>query len=138
MHLTDRDMENLKFYTIASIITTLLLFIILCTTVHAYTEQEYVRAIIGEASGEGYNGMLAVACAIRNRGTLKGVYGLNAKHINKQPRWIWDLAYKAWIESIKNDITNGATHWESDLFKEPYWAKTMLKTVKLGHHQFYR
>ena len=97
-----------------------------------------IRAIIGEASGEGYKGMLAVACAIRNRGHLRGVYGLKAKHVDKEPQWVWDLATKAWTESRAKDITNGATHWESDTFKKPYWAKSMTKTVKIGHHQFYK
>lgn len=99
-----------------------------------------VRAIIGEASSEGYEGMYAVACAIRNRQTLKGVYGLKAKHVNAEPGWVWQLASKAWWEAeAGKDVTNGATSWENiEAFGEPYWAKQMEVTYKLGRHTFYR
>lgn len=103
-----------------------------------FTDENCIRACIGEASGEGYQGLLAVACAIRNRGTLKGVYGVNAKHVDKEPKWVWDRARKAWEESANKDITNGATHWESTNFKVPYWAKNMEITLKLGKHIFYK
>ena len=101
-------------------------------------ESQAIRAIIGEASGEGYNGMLAVACAIKNRGTLKGVYGVKAKHVDKEPKWVWDLARKAWKESASKDITNGATHWESTDFDVPYWAKSMTISCVIGKHIFYK
>ena len=97
-----------------------------------------VHAIIGEASGEGYQGMLAVACGIRNRGTLKGVYGLNAKHVDNEPGWVWALARKAWKESVDVDIVNGADHWESTDFKIPGWAKDMVKVFEYKNHCFYR
>lgn len=96
-----------------------------------------VRAIIGEASGEGYRGMLAVACGIRNRGTLHGVYGLNAKHVDREPAWVWDLARKAWAESATKDIVNGSGDWESIDYPRPYWAKRMIITARIGKHQFY-
>lgn len=105
----------------------------------AFTENDAVRAIIGEASGQGYQGMLAVACAIRNRGTLKGVYGLKAKHVDRQPRWVWVKARKAWKEAKRRDITRGATHWHNvDREGENYWTRKLTKTVKINQHQFYR
>src|SRR3990167_7930662 len=36
----------------------------------AYSDKDAIRAVIGEAGNQGYAGMLAVACGIRNRGTL--------------------------------------------------------------------
>jgi len=101
-------------------------------------EKLAIRALIGEASGEGYRGMLAVAGALRNRGTLRGVYGVNAKHIDREPQWVWDMARKAWAASLDQDITGGADHWESIKFKKPYWADSMTKTVLIGSHQFYK
>lgn len=89
-------------------------------------EARAVRAIIGEASGEGYTGMLAIAGAIRNRGTLQGVYGEKAKHVDKQPRWVWDQARKAWKESANKDITSGADHWGS-VTVDAAWITTMRK-----------
>jgi len=105
----------------------------------AVSEADAVRAIIGEASNQGERGMLAVACAIRNRGTLQGVYGLKAKHVDKQPAWVFDRARKAWAESAKADITGGANHWENvKAFGQPRWAAKMTKTVLVKDHQFYR
>lgn len=102
-------------------------------------ESQAIRAIIGEASNQGYDGMLAVACAIKNRGTLKGVYGVNAKHIDKQPKWVWDLARKAWKESKVCDVTKGATHWENiKAFGKPYWVKSMVQTYACKDHVFYK
>lgn len=101
--------------------------------------KDVIRAIIGEAADQGKRGMLAVACAIRNRGTLKGVYGLHAPHVDSEPDWVWRLAEKAWADSADVDIVFGADHWENtDDFVRPYWAKNMKETVKIGKHQFYK
>jgi spore germination cell wall hydrolase CwlJ-like protein len=105
----------------------------------AVNNTQAIRAIIGEAGNQGEKGMLAVACAIRNRGTLKGVYGVKAKHVDKQPQWVWAMAKKVWAESATNDITNGATHWENiKAFGKPYWVKSMVKTFEHKNHVFYR
>jgi spore germination cell wall hydrolase CwlJ-like protein len=103
-----------------------------------WSEPLEVRAIVGEASNQDYRGMLAVACAIRNRGTLKGVYGVKANHVNREPKWVWDMARKAWKESALTDITNGATHWENLAFGMPYWTKDMIVTCKIKDHTFYK
>jgi hypothetical protein len=102
-------------------------------------EADAVRAIIGEAANQGKDGMLAVACAIRNRGNLKGVFGLNAKFVDDQPQWVWDHARAAWAESATHDVTDGATSWDNiNAFGEPYWARTMHRTVRVGDHQFFK
>ena len=120
----------------------LLFFFLICANSWAgeLSPKTAVRAIIGEASGEGYQGMLAVACGIRNRGTLKGVYGLKAKHVDNEPQWVWKLAKKAYRASLTGkDITNGGTHWENTkAFGEPYWAKHMVVTARIGSHTFYK
>ncbi len=103
------------------------------------TEQNAILAIIGEASDQHYRGMLAVACALRNRGTLAGVVGLHARHIQFEPAWVWEMARKAWNESATHDITGGATFWENiDRFGKPEWAKKMHPTESIKDHQFYR
>ena len=97
-----------------------------------------IRAIIGEASNQGYQGMLAVAVGIRNRGTLQGVYGLKAKHIDKEPRWIWDMARKAWQESKHNRIHIGYM-WENiKAFGKPSWLKNMILVYQYKDHNFYK
>ena len=102
------------------------------------SDTQAIKAIMGEASNQGYQGMLAVAVGIRNRGTLQGVYGLKAKHIYKEPRWVWDLAGKAWQESKTNRIHSG-THWENiKAFGTPYWVKKMILVYSYKDHNFYR
>lgn len=97
-----------------------------------------VRAIIGEAGNQGYHGMLAVAVGIRNRGTLKGVYGVKAKHVDKEPTWVWDMARKAWAESEHNRIHTG-THWENiKAFGTPYWVASMTMVYQYKDHNFYK
>jgi len=122
--------------------TTLLLLTLLTSSAvggRPIPEAQAVRAIIGEASNQGARGMLAVAAAIRNRGTLRGVYGLRAKHVDAQPGWVWARARTAWAMSATNDITDGADHWESvKAFGTPYWAKSMRHTVTIGDHKFYK
>ena len=135
-------MDRLKEYTIAATVVNLLLLLFVCGNVHAATipDRRAVNAIIGEAEGEGYDGMVAVACAIRNRGTLKGVYGEKAPRVvgRKYSKTVYNLAVKAWAASAKKDITNGATHWEGTKFRIPYWAKHMQVTLVVNHQRFYR
>ena len=102
-------------------------------------EAQAVRAIIGEASGEGLMGMTAVAEAIRNRGHLRGVYGATSRHVDTEPRWVWEMAREAWVNSRVTNLVKGADHWENTkAFGEPYWAKSMVKTAQVGSHSFYR
>jgi hypothetical protein len=82
--------------------------------------------------------MLAVAGAIRNRGSLKGVYGLKNPIADKQPDWCWQRARAAWAISKTNDITRGASHWENTkAFGVPYWAKSLTVKTNIGAHTFY-
>lgn len=101
-------------------------------------DDQAVHAILGEARGEGYEGMYAVACAIRNRGTLKGVYGLKA-NVSDASGVIYQHAMKAWAESESGpDITNGANSWENtQTFGRPYWAMDKKPTAIIGRHKFY-
>ena len=123
--------QKLELWLRISIAATALAFLIICLVftgkahgAEPIQDKRAIRAIIGEASGEGYTGMLAIAGAIRNRGTLQGVYGERAKHIDKQPQWVWAQAEKAWKESAGNDITAGADHWGS-VQVDAAWINTM-------------
>ena len=86
--------------------------------------------------------MLSVAFAIRNRGTLKGVYGLKAPRIIKRlySKETYEMAKHQWeISGNGCDITKGANHWENvKAFGDPYWAKSCTETVTIGSHNFYR
>ena len=119
----------------------LLFFLIGCEGNKAYGQEGLIdelciRAIVGESSNQGYQGMLALASGLRNRGTLQGVYGLNAKH--KEPAWVWEQARKAWAESEHNRIHMG-THWENiKAFGKPSWAYKMTKVYEYKDHIFYK
>jgi hypothetical protein len=103
-----------------------------------------VLAIIGEAEGEGYQGMLAVACAIRNRGTLKGVYGLRAYRVTHHlySGHTLTLAEEAWGASKQEDVTHGARGWgsASDLrsFQKHSWWSRCKITYHYKGHWFYK
>ncbi len=103
-----------------------------------------IRAVLGESEGEGFKGMLAVACTIRHRGNLKGVYGLRAFRVTHRLYSAHSLvlAEKAWAVSAHTDTVNGATGWGSasdiELFKHTSWWKHMRIVAHVGHHWFYR
>ncbi len=107
-------------------------------------EHKVVLAIIGEAEGEGYEGMLAVAGALRNRGNLRGVYGLRARRVIKHlySRDTYLLAQRAWKQSKGVDESNGATGWgneqDVDRFCSTSWWKNCVVTARIGNHWFYR
>lgn len=103
----------------------------------------FVNAIIGEAEGEGYRGMLAVACAIRNRGTLRGVYGEHAPRVRKHkysPK-VFVQAVRAYKESAHAEacaFIDGADHWEGTSFKAPEWSRGMIVTAIIENQRFYK
>lgn len=105
-----------------------------------FSDEDAILSIIGEAENQGADGMRAVASAIRNRGTLKGVYGLNAPRVKskKYSKEIYAQAKKAWEESAKNDYVKGATHWEGTVFKKPYWVDSMDEVMTVGQQRFYK
>ncbi len=144
--LAFQEIENkkiwdvIKFYLICFVISMLFLMVAISFAYPAaiVPADLAIRAIIGEASNQGYRGMLALASGIRNRGTLQGVYGLKAKHVDNEPEWVWELAKKAWDESEFNRTHTG-THWENiKAFGEPYWAKTMEVVYSFKDHVFYK
>lgn len=104
------------------------------------TDDDAVYCIMGEARGEGYDGMIACAEALRNRGSVKGVYGCQAKF--KEPQWVWERARKAWRESAHTNTVLGAQYWGS-LVVDQHWIKRMEKagythTLTVKNTAFYR
>lgn len=98
-----------------------------------------VRAIVGEAASEPYRTQLAVAGAIRNRGSLAGVLGAkNAAMIDRQTAKTFSTALRAWNESATNNIVNGASYFESTNFKTPAWARKMKCVATVGRFNFYK
>ncbi len=105
---------------------------------YSFTDEEAIVCIVGEASGESWEGQVAIGEAIRNRGHLKGVYGCTAKRVHSEPKWVWDKAKLCWEASVDTNLTKGADHWHSDLEKPAWWEKHGVFTTKIGHHKFYK
>lgn len=121
----------------------LIIFLMLSATTASAAEinkERFINAIIGEAEGGGLDGMRCVASAIRNRGTLKGVYGEHSKRVKNRlyNSRTFVLAVQAYEESRTFDYSFGATHWEGVSFKTPYWAKDMVVTTVCGGNRFYK
>jgi hypothetical protein len=106
-----------------------------------------VRALVGEAGGQQDSELLAHAFALRNRGTLRGVYGLHAPHLKKEPAKSFERAQIAWQKALRRgpDPVAGRTEWRSD-----YDLKLMARRgqtpssvglkdgLKIGATTFYR
>jgi hypothetical protein len=112
---------------------------LIASPAHAFvSDTDAVRAIIGEAN-QGEIGMTAVAEVIRARGSLKGIYGFKAPHVDKQPEWVWKMARKAWQASKTTNYTKGAKYFENvKAFGCPYWVKSCVETFRYRDHIFYR
>lgn len=79
-----------------------------------FTDDNCIRALLGEYSLKDPYGLSLMAHAIRNRGTLKGVYGFHAAHVDHEPKIVWELASLAWFESENaHDPIRGASEWRS-------------------------
>ena len=118
------------------------------------------QAIYFEARGEPVEGQLAVAQVVMNRvddrrypNSVCGVvfqnermkhrcqfsFACDGKSDNPRDQRAWDLASRiSYIAMADNwhDITNSATHYHAD-YVQPYWSKSMEKTVVYGQHLFY-
>jgi hypothetical protein len=116
----------------------------LCNVAHAdIAEDKAVHCILGEARSEGEIGIKALAEALKNRNTTKGVYGCNVD-FSKEAAYIKAkrldvIAKQAWRDAPKLNLVKNADHWENiTAFGTPTWAKKMVKTTCINHHCFYR
>ena len=110
-----------------------------CSLVHAYTDQDAIKTIVGEASNQGYKGMVCVGEVIRHNSTLKPFYGFKAMNHRHEPVWVWKQATKAWYASKNTNLTHGANHFENiNAFGEPFWVKSCVLTFEYRDHKFYR
>jgi len=107
----------------------------------------YWQVIMAEAVSDGYQGMYAVACVIRNRGgDLHGFCGSKRKDIslfcNRQGGKFMRQAREIERTVFKDngpDITHGATHFEAvEKYGMPKWARGMKVTAKIGEHTFFK
>lgn len=78
-----------------------------------------ISALIGEAGGQGDDELLAHAYALKNRGTLDGVYGLKSKWAKHPSRKTTERAKYAWQwanncpANLCTDPVDGRGDWRS-------------------------
>ncbi len=105
----------------------------------SFTDENCIKGIVGEASGESYQCKLAIAGVIRNRESLVGVYGVTAKHNLIESKHTFDVCRQAWLESAHNNISRGCKHWGGQMDKIYFQTKLGLKPVfSIGKTDFYK
>jgi hypothetical protein len=108
----------------------------------SYSYFNCIRAIYGEAEAEPFSGKVAVAEAIRNRKSLKQVFGVSSKRTLRPIPSIWKECELAWEKSANSNLTNGAIGWgnaqDLKIFKRQKWFKNCFITKRIGNHYFYK
>lgn len=89
----------------------------------AFTDQNAVKALIGEAGNQSDRTLLAVAGALRNRGTLAGVYGGSNPTVVQASAQLWARAARAWRQSATVRLTR------AKFFGSPADARYFRKTL---------
>ena len=138
MRLVNDDSQvSSAWFVFFSILLCALLLMVSCEA-QAYTDEEAIESIIGESASEP-DSMKHIAHAIRNRGTLSGVYGLKNPYVKRATGQDWQRASKAWYESENElDPTNGANHWHAvEKEGKVYWQDKCVETIKSGSHTYF-
>ncbi len=143
--MPDNEAQVRSGFILAICMGLCVLVVLFCGKVHAYTDQEAILSIIGEAESEPYLGKVAIAASIVNRGHLRGVYGLKSVRVlqHKYSQDVYDEAKLAWEYVKKNGVGNWqATGWGNagDIaqFKRKGWFKNCEVVAHVGSHWFYK
>ena len=136
-----RDKYDLIGWLIGSSICIAIL--LLCGIARAeISDNLAVKAVYNEALHDTVS-LDAMCHALRNRGDLKGVYGLNVHRPIPPKEWLKTL--KTWQKSLSTpDVTKGATHWLSDYDlkhckpSRMAWRFKMRETLYQGSTHYYK
>jgi len=123
-------------------------------TTKSMSDKDGMRAILGEAESGDKTEKQMVAEITRRRGSLQGIYGANYI-FEKGGKWyrkhskngslieinnrIVEEAKDAWNKSKTSNLSDGATHWQSDEdLKKSHWDEDDRFEIKgrRGHHTF--
>jgi hypothetical protein len=110
----------------------------------AISDADAVHAIIGEAGNQSDTAMLAVASALRNRGTLQGVYGVNNAVNAHASAAVRARAQNAWFLSAQRNDGQADPSLGCKFFgcpaDAPYFLHTLhFRPVKtIGQITFYK
>jgi hypothetical protein len=101
-------------------------------------DTQAIKAIIGEAGSQPFACQVAVANAIRHRGSLRGVYGVKNPVVKRASRAVVERARQAWELSRRTDLVPGLRYFgcPSDA---PYFHRIGLHpALTMGAITFYR
>jgi N-acetylmuramoyl-L-alanine amidase len=117
------------------------------------------RLIYGEARGEEYKGMVAVAQVARNRSLRPSWWGHTLRECILKPYQfscflpgysaplvtptgdVWLTCLNIAVNVIRDcvdDTSRGATHYFADTIEPPDWAASMTQTAVIGRHRFFK
>ena len=130
------------FPPLAIAILGLLLFWTMTTLAFAAVpEDKAVRAIVGEASSQSFDGMVAVGEVIRHRDSVVGMNGYKAITKRTESKEVWAKARKAWKLSENSNLTKGAAFFENVYdfgFPESWNRERFVCVAHIGDHWFFK
>ena len=107
------------------------------------------KGLIAEATSDGYRGMYAVACCVRNRlnkGMSAGLVGLKRKDLDsfvkkegvRREKEAKDIVRQVFEENTQ-DVTGGAIYFECiERYGKPSFIRNTIRTTKIGEHTFFK
>lgn len=125
----------------AAVLGLLLFWAMTTLAFAAVPENKAVRAIVGEASDQSFEGMVAVGEVIRRRGSVSGLNGYKAMSSRKESPEVWDKAREAWRFSETTNLSKGATFFENIYdfgFPESWDREKFVCVAQLGDHWFFK
>ena len=135
-------------YVAWAVLTAILAIVMLCFSTCTPAQAEVipdnlaVKAVYNEALHD-TESLNAMCHALRNRGVLKGVYGLRSTNTISPKEYAKTL--KTWQNSLYTpDVTKGATHWLSDYDLKHCkpslmsWRFKMKETLYQGQTHYYK
>jgi N-acetylmuramoyl-L-alanine amidase len=145
----------MKHLLLATLLITATLVTATPTVDMTYEERVVALTILGEARGEGYEGMYAVACVIKQRSIerklspskvclqRKQFSCWNGKTVSDLDKLFQSPSARHAVSLAKNidhvDVgsVGRANHYHNTSVN-PYWADKSKMTKKIGNHIFYR
>ena len=130
-----------RAFFLANLLASLVVFAVIAHAEPTMIEQ----VIVAEAANQGYDGLYAVGCVLRNRGwringfsasKRKDLYAFYLRQPEKVKRWAAEIV--ACLHHDGADTTGGAKYFENvKAFGRPSWSKTMRVTTRIGDHEFF-
>jgi spore germination cell wall hydrolase CwlJ-like protein len=115
------------------------------------TAQGAFLACLGEAESESQTGKIALMETLRNRGNIRGVYGIKAITAKKGAYYrgkrkisqaTVTACQAAWVDSKHTNYASGAIGWgnadDLKIFKKSKWFKNCQVVKKIDNHYFYK